>query len=165
MICFASVRITEQPRSVKGVIGSPAMLHCKAEGLGPITYSWFRSDTKEGRPKPVYQSENEWYVIKCLAQKHWGYYVCHAENQYEYAASRRVHISAHLPTAAALTRRTKCKYCCIVPIQRVDLQLVIIQHDLCMGGVQHHAPPKAPPMNLGRSQKHRLSQYFCHSLQ
>ena len=125
---FALVWITEQPRCVKGVIGSPAILHCKAESLGPITYSWFRSDTKEGRLKPVYQSVSEWYVINHLAQKHWGYYVCHAENQYEYAASRRVHISAHLPTAATLTRRTKCKYCCIIPT-------------------------KTPPMNLGSSQK------------
>jgi hypothetical protein len=80
------------------------MLHCKAEGLGPITYSWFRSDTKEGRLKPVYQSTNEWYVINKLAQKHWGYYVCHAENRYEYAASRRVHISAHLPIASLVPR-------------------------------------------------------------
>jgi hypothetical protein len=91
------------------------MLHCKAEGLGPITYSWFRSDTKEGRLKPVYRSTNEWYVIYRLAQKHWGYYVCHAENQYEYTASRRVHISAHLSTAATLARRTKCKYQCKIP--------------------------------------------------
>ena len=109
MILFTLVRITGQPKSAKGVIGSSAMLHCKAEGLGPITYSWFRSDTKEGRLKPVYQSANEWYVINRLAQKHWGYYVCHAENQYEFAASRRVHISVHLPTTATLTRRTRCK--------------------------------------------------------
>ena len=86
------------------------MLHCKAKGLGTIKYRWFRSDTKEGRLKPVYQSKNEWFLIDCLTQKHCGYYVCHAENEYEYAASRRVHISAHLPTAAILIRETKCMY-------------------------------------------------------
>ena len=106
------VWITEEPKSIKGVIGSPGMLHCKAEGLGPITYRWFMSDTKDGKLKLIYHSENEWYIIDSLAQKHWGYYVCHAENQYEYAASRRVHISAHLPTASTLTRRTRrmCTY-------------------------------------------------------
>jgi hypothetical protein len=119
---FGAVQITGQPRSVKGVIDSPAMLHCKAEGLGPITCTWFKSDTKEGRLKPVYQSTNEWYVINHLAQKHWGYYVCHAGNQYEYAASRRVHISAHPPTAATLVRRTECacKYFCISLVFRGD---------------------------------------------
>ena len=81
------------------MIGSPGMLHCKAEGLGKISYRWFKSDTKDGKPKPVFHGENEWYVINSLAQKHWGYYICHAENQYESAISRRVHISAHLPTS------------------------------------------------------------------
>ena len=67
LFIFASVWITEEPRSVKGVIGNSAILHCKAEGLGPITYSWFKSDTKEGRLKSVYQSVKEWYVINHLA--------------------------------------------------------------------------------------------------
>ena len=97
--------ITEEPKSIKGVIGSPGMLHCKAKGLGKISYRWFKSDTKDGKSKPIYQDENGWYVINSLAQKHWGYYVCHAENQYESAISRRVHISAHLPT---LVPKTKC---------------------------------------------------------
>ena len=103
---FLLVWITEQPKGIKGVIGSPGMLHCKANGLGPITYTWFRSDTKDGRPKPVCQTTNEWYGIHSLAQKHWGYYVCHAANQYEQAISRRVRVTAHPPNAATLARRT-----------------------------------------------------------
>ena len=99
--------ITEQPQSVKEIIGNAAMFHCKAEGLGPITYSWFISDTKDGRPKLISQGTSEWYVINSLTQKHWGYYVCHAENRFEHVVSRKVHLSAHLPNAATLTRRTR----------------------------------------------------------
>ena len=81
------------------------MFHCKAEGLEPITYSWFKSETEDGRPKLISQGPNEWCVINSLAQKHWGYYVCHAENHFEHVVSRKVHLSAHLPNAARRTRR------------------------------------------------------------
>ena len=103
---FYVVWITEQPSRIKNVIGSQGILHCHAKGLEPISYTWFKSDTKEGRAKPVFQSANGYYAIKSLAQKHWGYYICHAENQYEHATSRRVRVTAHPPNAAILTRRT-----------------------------------------------------------
>lgn len=105
--CLLVVWITQEPGRIKDVIGNRGLLHCQAKGLGEITYRWFKSDTKAGKPEPIHHSKNECYVIERLAQKHWGYYFCQAENHFENARSRTVHVSAHLPTAGTISRRTK----------------------------------------------------------
>ena len=105
--------ITEHPTDVKQVIGSRAILHCKAVGVeDDIKYRWLKSDTKDGKPTKCVSCEPfEWYVIDHLAQKHWGYYFCQAENSFESAVSRKVHVSALLPNEATLSRRTKRMTC------------------------------------------------------
>lgn len=104
--------ITEQPKSVKRAIGDYGILHCQAEGQGDLTYMWFKSDTKNGEEKPV--ANGEFYLMRHLSQRDWGYYCCRAGNRYENAVSRKVRVSAHLPTAATLTRRPKCTYMYII---------------------------------------------------
>ena len=107
---FVIVWITEQPKDVKEAIGNPAVLHCKADGHGEITYIWFKADTPCGKGKPVPHGGKEYYFIHRLGQSHWGYYFCHAGNNYENAVSRTVHISACPPMSAVLTRRRNCKF-------------------------------------------------------
>ena len=100
------VWIVAEPSSVKDFIGNRAVLHCRAEGLGHIVYRWFKSDTKGGKTKVVI-SGPAWHIIERLGQRHWGYYFCQAENEFENASSRTVRIRALLPSEATLAKQAK----------------------------------------------------------
>ena len=92
--------------SVKGFIGNPAILHCRAEGLGNIVYRWFKSDEKGGKPKVLCHGHG-WYPIDRLGQTHWGYYFCQAENEFENASSHVVRIQALLNNEHTMAKHTK----------------------------------------------------------
>ena len=63
------------------------------------------SATKGGRKDNVERNDHGILAFSKLAQKHWAYYVCQAETDYQFIESKEVLLSVHLPDA--LDRRRK----------------------------------------------------------
>ncbi len=101
---------TKQPQSIeRALIGGKATLRVSAEGVGDISYIWFRSSTKDGNFQPIknQQSNNhEVLYFNRLRQNDWGYYFCQAENGSHFVQSKTVCVRPTIPSM----KRSNCEY-------------------------------------------------------
>ena len=104
---ISPVWITQQPLSIDCYIGDRASLFCRAEGCPEgcqedqkIRYMWLRSDTRGGKKQElVLTCDTGVLPFERLVQKHWGYYVCQAQNSYQHVQSKEVYVKVSAPPA------------------------------------------------------------------
>ena len=89
----STVWFTRQPQSTNRYIGEKASLICTAEGQPTIQYLWFKMDTQKGKRRHVHTCTDGVLSFEKLASKHWGYYVCQAQNDHEHIESEMVKVS------------------------------------------------------------------------
>ncbi len=80
-------------------IGDRAYLICTAESMPgqKVTYLWFRQDTRDGKKNLVKTCEDGVLGFRELSQKDWGYYLCEAQNEFEFISSKTVKVSMNVP--------------------------------------------------------------------
>ena len=94
MLSSTPVWFTQQPQSMERYIGEKASLFCGAMSVcdQKVTYLWFKQDTREGKMYHIKTCDDGVLTFPHLSQKNWGYYVCQAQNEFQFIKSDIVHV-------------------------------------------------------------------------